>query len=356
MSYPYFTLESLNELIRRILGIRAEVRLNETNINSVLNRMDLLSRRLETVESMSNIKFIDDTNVEDVYINTDKNLVVAGLTMTNLVDPSWALIAPSIQLTNSTANSVSVTTTATDGDITIDGLNTSGTLAKAVSNAAIKVNTNEDVVIKNCTIGQNGYNAIEIGLGSTSPKNITIEDCEFEGTLGNNAISIFDTADNANINITNCHFTDTSNVLRISNRSNASDIVITFTNCSWDKLESDLTYKAVVICQDYTSATGAEALSANRFGNDKITINFINCTGEDGELIEEPELHTDGYGTGLGKLIYVYMNKWGDENTASKVEYSSETANLFPKFGIITGDVTDPTTDEMISDGTVITE
>mgnify|MGYP006974383899 FL=1 len=108
MQYPYFTLESLTELIQRILGIRNSVRVNESSINSILNRLNLVSRRLEILEDRTDIKFIDDTTVDNAYINTDKNLLVSDLTMTSLVDSSWALIGSSVDVSNSTANSVSI--------------------------------------------------------------------------------------------------------------------------------------------------------------------------------------------------------------------------------------------------------
>ena len=71
MQYPYFTSESLTELIRRILGIKNSVSVNESSINSMLNRLNSLSKRIETVENTANIKFIDDTTVDNTSINTD---------------------------------------------------------------------------------------------------------------------------------------------------------------------------------------------------------------------------------------------------------------------------------------------
>ena len=91
---------------------------------------------------------------------------------------------------NSTANSVSIAATATNGNVTIDGLTTSGSITQDVSNAALIVSTNNDVVITNGNIGQSGYNSIEIGLVNSAPKSILIKDCDFTGNLSNNAISI----------------------------------------------------------------------------------------------------------------------------------------------------------------------
>ena len=287
MQYPYFTSESLTELIRRILGIKNSVSVNESSINSMLNRLNSLSKRIEAVENTANIKFIDDTTVDNTSINTDKNLIVADLTMTSLVDSSWALTGSSVDVSNSTANSVSIATTASNGNVTIDGLTTTGSITTDVSNAAIKVTTNEDVVITNSNIGQSGYNVIEIGLAAGSaPKSVLIKDCDFTGTMSNNAISIFALADNAVVNIENCHFASVSNVFRWSNRTNATGVTFNIKNCTWDSLEPSENYRSVFLLQDYTSANAEAVYTNDRFNSTKLTINFIDCVGTDGELIK----------------------------------------------------------------------
>ena len=335
MSYPYFTLEAFNELIQRILGIRNSVSVNESSINSLLNRINLISRRLEIVESKSDIKFIDDTTVEAAYINTDKELVVADLTMTSLVDSSWALIGSDVDVSNSTADSVSIATTATNGNVTIDGLTTTGSLNKSVSNAAIRVTTNEDVVITNSNIGQSGYNVIEIGLAAGSaPKSVLIKDCDFTGTMSNNAISIFALADNAVVNIENCHFASVSNVFRWSNRTNATGVVFNIKNCTWDSLEPKENYRSVFLLQDYTSANSEAVYTNDLFNSTKLTINFIDCVGTDGELIKlgDNETATDRFGTGDGKLVYLYADKIG------KISYTDHP-EMYPNLTVSTTNV-----------------
>lgn len=331
MQYPYFTLESLTELIQRILGIRNSVRVNESSINSILNRLNLVSRRLEILEDRTDIKFIDDTTVDNAYINTDKNLLVSDLTMTSLVDSSWALIGSSVDMSNSTANSVSIAATATNGNVTVDGLTTSGSITQDVSNAAIIVSTNNDVVITNGNIGQSGYNSIEIGFVNSAPKSVLIKDCDFTGTLGNNAISIFALADNTVVNIENCHFASVSNVIRWSNRTNATGIVFNIKNCTWDSLDANENYRSVFLLQDYTSATAEDVYTNDLFNSTKLTINFIDCIGTDGELITlgENETATDKFGTGDGKLVYIYADKVG------KISYE-EHSEMYPTLTVTT--------------------
>lgn len=323
MSYPYFTLEAFNELIQRILGIKNSVSVNESSINSMLNRLNSLSKRIETVENTANIKFIDDTTVDNTSINTDKNLIVADLTMTDSVNPSWALTGSSVDVSNSTADSVSIATTATNGNVTIDGLTTTGSITTNVSNAAIKVTTNEDVVITNSNLGQSGYNSIEIGLAASSvPKSVLIKDCDFTGTMSNNAISIFALADNAVVNIENCHFASVSNVFRWSNRTNATGVTFNIKNCTWDSIEPREEYRSVFLLEDYTSANADAVYTNDRFNSTKLTINFIDCVGTDGELIKlgDNETAADRFGTGDGKLVYLYADKIGKISYADHPE------------------------------------
>ena len=323
MTYPYFTSESLTELIQRILGIKNSVSINESSINSMLNRLNSLSRRIETVENTANIKFIDDTTVDNTSINTDKNLIVADLTMTDSVNPSWALTGSSVDVANSTANSVSIATTASNGNVTIDGLTTTGSITTDVSNAAIRVTTNEDVVITNSNIGQSGYNVIEIGLAAGSaPKSVLIKDCDFTGTMSNNAISIFALADNAVVNIENCHFASVSNVFRWSNRTNATGVVFNIKNCTWDSLEPRENYRSVFLLQDYTSANADAVYTNDFFNSTKLTINFIDCVGTDGEPVAlgANETATDRFGTGDGKLVYLYADRIGKISYADHPE------------------------------------
>lgn len=331
MSYPYFTLEAFNELIQRILGIKNSVSVNESSINSMLNRLNSLSKRIETVENTANIKFIDDTTVDNTSINTDKNLIVADLTMTDSVNPSWALTGSSVDVSNSTANSVSIATTASNGNVTIDGLTTTGSITTDVSNAAIKVTTNEDVVITNSNLGQSGYNVIEIGLAAGSaPKSVLIKDCDFTGTMSNNAISIFALADNAVVNIENCHFASVSNVFRWSNRTNATGVTFNIKNCTWDSIEPREKYRSVFLLQDYTSANAEAVYTNDRFNSTKLTINFIDCVGTDGELIKlgDNETAADRFGTGDGKLVYLYADKIGKISYADHPEmYPSLTVS-----------------------------
>ena len=177
--------------------------------------------------------------------------------------------------------------------IIINNLKAVGTLTAKeqrtqFKNAQYSLNTPEDVVIKNCSFGLNGYNCLEIGLNASiqPPKSVTIEDCDFCGTLANNAILIFATQDNAVINIRNCHFTALSNLLRLSNRTNATGVVVNIENCQIDAYETIPEWRGLFLMENYTDKTLEDIEANNRFSPDKITINIDNVsTLVDGEYV-----------------------------------------------------------------------
>jgi hypothetical protein len=331
-SYACFNDDAATLLINKVVENRNTGIINQASINALLAKVNALTKRLNIVESKSTVKVLDNSTVEGYYTSTDKDLAVVDLTMSSTVNPSWALIGNTVEITDSYAENVTLAATATDGgDVTIDNLTTNGILDKSVSNAAIKVNGNGIINIANCSIGQDDYNAIEIGLGNTRPTRITISNCDFDNTSSNNAISIFDTADNCVVTIENCHFASVSNVLRLSNRSNASAVKINFVNCTWDELERNLNYRAVVLCQDYTSATQETVIDRNLFGNGKIEITFTDCTDETGNRVIMPA-DSSWAGTGEGRLVYVYADHWAN-GTAGKVSYD-EHPEMFPTVSV----------------------
>lgn len=298
---------------------------NAQAIAEIGARISRLENHVAVFNTYSNMAIIDDTEGY-TSIDSDKQLVLTDLNINNSDSDIWTIRGKSVVLQGSGADSTSIRITA-DEDIVITDNNISGELDKDISHAMVSIDTNETVVVKNCSSSLLGYNGLEIGLNNTAPKRIIIKDCEFGGELSNNAISIFATADDCVVTIENCHFTSVSNVLRLSNRTNANNVTINFVNCSWDHLDSDTEIKGVVICQDYTSASKAEAIEANRFGNNKVAISFTDCVGENDTPVTLAE---DGssYTTGDNCLVYVYCNKW-DNETPGKVSYTDEP-EMFP--------------------------
>ena len=169
--------------------------------------------------------------------------------------------------------------------VIINNLEANGTLdaaaqRKAYGNALFSVNANDgEVVIKDLKVAMNGYNGIEIGLKDAvnPPSKIDIENCDFTGTLTNNGILIFGTADNAIVNIKNCHFTKASNIIRLSNRTNATGVIVNIEDCVIDQWEEDQdNYAGFLILEDYKSASEDEFLEINRFAPEKINIIIKN--------------------------------------------------------------------------------
>lgn len=298
---------------------------NAQAIAEINTRINRLENHVALFNTYSNMSIIDDTEGY-TSIDSDKQLVLTDLNINNADSDIWNIRGKSVVLQGSGADSTAIRIAAAE-DVLVVNNNISGTLAKETSHAMVSIDTNETVVVKNCSSSLYGYNGLEIGLNNTAPKRIIIKDCEFGGELSNNAISIFATADNCVVTIENCHFTSVSNVLRLSNRTNANNVTINFVNCSWDHLDSDTECKGVVICQDYTSASKAETIEANRFGDNKIAISFTDCVGENNTPVTLAE---DGssYTTGDNCLVYVYCNKW-DNETPGKVPYT-DAPEMFP--------------------------
>lgn len=204
-----------------------------------------------------------------------------------------------LKLSNSRVNF-----TSEDGDIRISRLETIGEYPKSLSNAAISINTNGNVVIENSCIEQTGYNCIEIGLSNTAPKSVLIENVDFESELTNNAILVFAHQENAVITLRNCIFRNVSNALRISNRTNVPAI-INIEDCICEAWDSNPEYSGFLMFQDYTSTTSEEAIASNRFHN--ITVNIKNLIGPNGYV--RPENIGDVMPGGSGKqFCYIYDN------------------------------------------------
>ena len=253
------------------------------------------------------IRDIKYPEIENMDVDMDisasgKDIEVSG-TVSNAVrniTNASSVIAEDIALENAR-----MAISATE-DVEISGMSTSGTLAKDTSNAAMSINNSGNVVIKDSTVAQNSYNAIEIGLTADSiVKNVLIDNIHFSGNLTNNAISIFAHAENAEIVISNCLFEKCSNPIRISNRTNVP-AKIRFINCRCNSWDSNADYAGFVLFQDYTSSSAADAEAANRFANLEVT--FENCYGPDNtkivgdaETLSNPE----------HQVLYVYLDRGG---------------------------------------------
>lgn len=317
--------ETLNNATESINENRVVINTYTQDISNIKARINILENHVMLLSQYGDVAIVDHV-ANTTNITSDKKLVLSNLALDNTNGNIWDINGDGVIVQGCDIESIAIRLNSSN-EVTMSDNHSTGELEKSISNAAVSINTNETVMIKDCTSAQLGYNGLEIGLNNTAPKNVTIQNCDFTGDLSNNAISIFATADNAIITIENCHFSSVSNVLRLSNRTNANNVTVNFVNCTWDHLDSDIAWKGVVICQDYTSASRAETIEANRFGNNKIAISFTDCVGENNTPVTLAE---DGssYVTGDNCLVYVYCNKW-DNETTGKVPYT-DMPEMFP--------------------------
>lgn len=269
-----------------------------------------------------------------------ENIVLNGETeIQKTTDISLTTAIPITQPTTIKAESIvctkidvesSVVKFIANDNIYISNLTFSGTLDKATSNAALIVDTNGSVTIKEGTLGQNGYNCIEIGLNS-EPESVLIENIDFTGTFSNNSILIFANKNNAVITLKNCHISSVSNVLRLSNRTNTVGSTVNIQNCIIDQWESNPNWAGLLLFQDYTSTTKQECISQNRFSPDKYTINFINTIGPDGKVINcsQNELSSIIGCYNADQVVYIYN---GSSTTLEAQVRYPKNVNRYPTF------------------------
>lgn len=181
---------------------------------------------------------------------------------------------------------------------------------KKFKNAQLSLNTSANVVIKDSTFDQNGYNCLEIGLNDkmTPPANVTITNCHFKSELTNNAILIFGTQDNAVITIKDCTFNKISNLLRLSNRTNARNVTVNIENCSVEQWETNPTWAGFLLFEDHVSKNMEEFNQQKRFDPTKLTINVVNLTHK-GEHILPSDLASVTNTKKLDQLIMMVVDK-----------------------------------------------
>lgn len=274
----------------------------------------------QKILNLSKTNIIEETISADAnYNQPDADLVITG--GDQAITEKTDIVAKSISLNQATAENTVLSAAASSGSISIQNFSNSGDLPKSTSNAAVKLNSNDTVIINKSSFSQTGYNSVEIGLNNTAPKSISIDGLDFTAPLSNNAILIFAHAKDAVINISNCHFADVSNALRLSNRLNVP-ATINIVNCTVDKWDSRDKWAGFLIMEDYTSNTAEDAIAAKRFTN--LTINFVNVKGPGGKLIKPDDVASIcGTNNAAQQVIYVYHD--ADD------EVKPYSSGLYPK-------------------------
>ena len=321
--------------IAKVSTLEADIakKADETAVNAQLSLKaniavegDMLVVNSKIAELEQKILNLSKTNIVEETISADANynqpdadLVITG--GDQAITEKTDIVAKSISLNQATAENAVLSAVASSGSISIQNFSNSGDLPKSTSNAAVKLNSNDTVIINKSAFSQTGYNSVEIGLNNTAPKSISIDGLDFTAPLSNNAILIFAHAKDAVINISNCHFADVSNALRLSNRLNVP-ATVNIVNCTVDKWDSRDKWAGFLIMEDYTSNTAEDAIAAKRFTN--LTINFVNVKGPGGKLIKPDDVASIcGTNNAAQQVIYVYHD--ADD------EVKPYSSGLYPK-------------------------
>ena len=265
---------------------------------------DIENIKLSILQQLNNI--VSVVSIEDNIIQPSQNLFINNA---NTLTSNFICVGKNITVTKLN-NENSYNRFISTGDISLNHITNSGELQKTVSNGQYVINTPSRVIITDSKLNQNGYNGIQIGLDSSiePPKSVLIDGVEFNGTLTNNTISIYGTADDAIVTISNCKFIKCSNPIRISNRTNAK-VIINLINCDFTEWDNNQ-YAGIFCCQDYTSINAAVTETNNLFAPEKVVINMINCTHAGYKIAFDDPATVCGTGDS-NQLIYVYRNKGG---------------------------------------------
>lgn len=320
--------------VAKVSTLEADIakKADETAVNAQLSLKaniavegDMLVVNSKIAELEQKILNLSKTNIVEETISADANynqpdadLVITG--GDQAITEKTDIVAKSISLNQATAENAVLSAVASSGSISMQNFSNSGDLPKSTSNAAVKLNSNDTVIINKSNFSQTGYNSVEIGLNNTAPKSISIDGLDFTAPLSNNAILIFAHAKDAVINISNCHFADVSNALRLSNRLNVP-ATVNIVNCTVDKWDSRDKWAGFLIMEDYTSNTAEDAIAAKRFTN--LTINFVNVKGPGGKLIKPDDVASICGTSNTMQVIYVYHD--ADD------EVKPYSSGLYPK-------------------------
>ena len=304
----FTTIKTVRDNAISVEGDGKGVTVTSEEGNSTRKKVSLLTEKVsDNTVNDGHIEIVNDSadgvyarmyymsNIESVSGNIDSN-------------EKSVLSGDNVSLYNASVSNNARLNIKAQEEVEMEDVTFSGDFPKSTQNTMVSINGSEKVTLTNVKFNDNvnGYNGFEIGLSSDAlPKYVNIKDCDFRGTLTNNAILIFGTQDNAVINIENCHFGRISNALRISNKTNATNVTINVKNCSVDQWDVRNEWEGFMICEDYTSGTVALEQSNNLFASSKITVNFTNLTHKGEKITADYE----------GQLCYVWYDNGNKKET-----------------------------------------
>lgn len=300
-------------------------------------------------------------------------VTVAG-SLFNLNSKTSVIIQNSTINTNSTMSSVFTIHAGTDLTSLNTDIDGSIKLTNIVLNGGIKTSNSNiwnldqstNVEIKDCEFNLSGYNGIMIGQNHKGilPKTINIENCNFNldaGTFKMFALNIFATQDDAIVNIKNCNFKNVTSCIRFGNSTAASGVIVNIEDCHFGNNDIDVENGGFMSFENFQSASEypvpqkleneSDADYAkrkclamlqyddevNRFGNGKMTINFINCTFGKTE-IKPFNFTSNDYSKIFGSSLLqqcIYMVNWC---YAKKYGNTNVSATVYPTYEATTTD------------------
>lgn len=337
----YATLESLEE-VKASIPVLPEDHVTKSELEEVVaeveSKIPSIPTDHVTIEELAAAIFrinilegkvsdLSKTNVSSIVAgeatsvkDETADLVIATSTDSAPITSPTTYTGKSVDVKSMSVDSSRLTFNAVDGDVAITGYTSTGSIDGKV--VEIIANSGEHIKITNSVLGQGGYNAINIGSGSTTvdtaPKSILIDNVRLEGVMSNNAINIYGQKENAVITISNCYFKGVSNPVRLFNKTNTS-CTVNFINCvcdAWEADENEIVYSGFLILEDAYSGTKEAEIANNVFGDGKITVNFINCTGPHGKIVASDPASFCGVAN-ENQLVYVFRHKLYKEEIAA---------------------------------------
>jgi hypothetical protein len=260
------------------------------------------------------------------------------------------------------------------GNIDMKNMSIAGQFVTSTNQVEVK--TAKEIVITDTEISANGYNGLMIAQADFEviPEKIRIENINFTGTYECATVTIGATTDNAVIEIKNCTFGKSPEALRFRNSMGSTGVKVLIENCHFDGDMINPESEDVVLFFEeagnfkspYTNEDGSviyESIysvakkrateagitlaegegagdasyvkrvfpyllayedEANRFGKDKMTIIFKNCTyGEDNTALTANTLKM----TALRCSGRASFNAWNENWPAGKDLYVPTTDN-----------------------------
>ena len=143
-----------------IEGISTAIENLSNSINALVGNMTGLPERISEIEdsirSFKKSDVLEVTTFEENINDLTKDVV---LTNTTLPEGKSSVVGKTVELNGGSATAAHTDLKGTT-EVVMSGVSTSGNLAKSTSNSAWSINTDGEVVIKNCDFSQTGYTCL----------------------------------------------------------------------------------------------------------------------------------------------------------------------------------------------------